>query len=56
MNCPSDSPGYKARIESWREYYLRNPVRFIEEYLDIKLTLFQRMLIMLAFWKRGNKK
>ena len=57
--CPEasfDSPGHILLREDWREYYLRNPTRFIEEYLDIKLTLYQRMLIMLTFWKRGNKK
>lgn len=56
MNCHSESTCYKARIERWREFYLRNPARFIEEHLDIKLTPFQRMLVMLIFWKRGKKK
>lgn len=56
MSCHSESPGYKALLERWREFYLRNPARFVEEYLDIKLTLFQRMLIMLIFWNRGKKK
>ena len=57
--CPDasfDSPGYLILTEEWREFYLRNPARFIERYLGIKLTLFQRMIITLTFWKRGNKK
>lgn len=56
MDKRSDYPGYKILREDWREFYRRNPVRFIEHYLDIKLTFFQRMIITLTLWNRGKKK
>ena len=40
----------------WHRYYLQNPVRFIEEYLGIQLTSFQKMLLTIVFWKRGKKR
>lgn len=40
----------------WREFYIRNPARFAKEYLGIKLTPFQRMVLTIVFWNRGNKK
>lgn len=51
-----NSPGHLILTEDWREFYLRNPARFIEHYLDVKLTFFQKMIIGLIFWNRGNKK
>ena len=50
------SLGHLILTEEWHEFYLRNPARFIEYYLDIKLTFFQRMIITLLFWNRGKKK
>lgn len=51
-----DSTGRRFMAEDWHKYYLRNPARFIEDYLDIKLTLFQRMIITLTLWNRGKEK
>ena len=56
MKDDFDSPGRRFMAEDWHKYYLRNPVRFIEDYLDIKLTLFQRMIITLTLWNRGKEK
>lgn len=48
--------GHQILTEEWREFYIRNPARFAKEYLGIKLTLFQKMVLTIAFLNRGNKK
>lgn len=32
-------------VAYWASYYRKNPQRFVEEYLNIKLKLFQKILI-----------
>ena len=34
----------------WGAFYRNNPDKFVEEYLHIKLKLFQRILIVMMFW------
>ena len=34
----------------WGGYYRANPTKFVEEYLHIKLKLFQKILITMMFW------
>ena len=31
--------------ESWREFYLRNPDIFIEQYFNVKLLWYQKILL-----------
>ena len=31
--------------EAWREFYLRNPDIFIEQYFNVKLLWYQRILL-----------
>lgn len=34
----------------WGAYYRNNPDEFVENYLHIKLRLFQRILLIMMFW------
>lgn len=34
----------------WGSYYRNNPERFVNDYLHIKLRLFQKILIVMMFW------
>ena len=34
----------------WGAFYRNNPDKFVEDYLHIKLKLFQRILIVMMFW------
>lgn len=36
----------------WGAFYRANPDKFVEEYLHIKLRLFQRILLVMMFWSR----
>lgn len=36
----------------WGSYYRENPDEFVEDYLHIKLKLFQRILLIMMFWSR----
>lgn len=48
-NCPFH------HTSTWRKRYLRNPNKFIEKYLGVKLTSFQKILIRVFFWQRGKR-
>lgn len=34
----------------WGAYYRKHPDKFAEDYLHIKLRLFQRVLLVTMFW------
>ena len=34
----------------WCDFYRKHPDRFVEEYLHIRLKLFQKMLLVMMFW------
>ena len=34
----------------WASFYRKNPQRFVNEYLNIKLRLFQKILIYMMLW------
>lgn len=47
------TPRYQILTKEWREFYIRNPARFAKEYLGIKITLFQKMVLTIAFGIEG---
>lgn len=34
----------------WGAYYRKHPDKFAEDYLHVKLRLFQRVLLVMMFW------
>ena len=40
---------YEEGLVHWVTYWRKNPHRFVEEYLGLKLFLFQKILIYLMF-------
>lgn len=40
---------FKNKIKLWTSFYRENPHRFAEEYLGVKLKLFQKILVYLCF-------